>query len=259
MKYLNESMDLKEVKAETLLSLWNIHKDFHVRMEGIFSRNYAEDLISLENEDDKPVITLSRDSIFHLFPQSLFFTENKLKEDSKRRFDFKKEYAELKKQKQEVKTFFQPFDTECFKLNLELEHRLNQLTQAGNEIFNSIFPDDIETDTSNRYIAKIKRLIPYASQIRGNLPLLIDILKNVLDVEKIEMTKIGLFHIRFIIHKEGLSKKEYIDMDNDLALFFEYFQYRFLPVEQKFDFRIKDYKQPFTLGATLILDYNTHL
>jgi len=259
MKYLNEHLSVKEVKAETLLALWNINEDFHVRMESIFARNYAEDLISVDYEEDKLLVTLARDSLFHLLPEGLFFEENRLRDQSKRGFNFTDEYTELKKQKKEITSFFQPIDTELFKINLAFEHKLNDFFRKGNDSLCHTFLDDNRNETQNKYIAEINKMLPFTSQIRGNLPLLIDILKNVLSVEKINVEKITLFHFRFIIHKEGLSKDEYIAMDNDLEQFFDYFKHWFLPVEQKYDYRIKDFQQPFTLGAELILDYNTHL
>lgn len=259
MKHLNEYMSTETIKAETLLSLCNIEENFNVRMAGIFSRNYSEDIINIDNEDDKTTVVLSRDGLFHLLPEGLFFEERMLQNSEKCNFDFKSTYTEFKKRKKEIETFFQPFDTTYFKLNLELEYKLNNFTKIGNDIFIDSFLDISEIDTNNKYIAALKTLLPFTCQLRGNIVLLIDILKNILSVEKIDIKEIALFYTRFIIHKENLSKEEYIAMDNDLRQFFDFFCQWFLPVERKYDYRIKDYKQPFVLKDSLILDYNTHL
>ena len=258
MDYLNKRTNTRDIKAETLISQLDIKKDFNVRLEGVFARNYSEDLIDIEKEDDTKTIALSRDGIFHLLPEGLFFKENQLKKYNDG-FDFKKEYDQFKKQKKDVLSFFQPFDTAFFKLSLELEQKLNDFTKSGNRIFINTFLDTSEVKADNQYISKIKTLLPFVSKIRGNISYLIDILKNALSVEKIEIKEMQAFHTRFIIHKEGLSKEEYLAMDKDLDDFFVFFRHWFLPVEKEYDYRIKDYKQPFKLGDSLILDYNTNL
>ena len=258
MKYSDENIYLGEIKAETLISQMDTNENQGVRMHGIFSRNYEEDLISIIDEEDKTIFELSRDSIFHLLPESLFFNENQLKKESKPYFDFEKEHAEMVKQKKAILSFFSPFDTEYFKLSLELEKSLNKIAVKGNHIFINLLEIEPEIGVKNEYISKIKVLLPFVSQIRGNHLLIVDIIKNVLSAEKIEVEEKGAFHKRFIIHKEGLSKEEYRLMDEGLIDFFNFLRQWFLPVEVKYDYRIKDYKNSFTLGTTLLLDYNTH-
>jgi len=245
------------INAETLVSLLDIREDdINVRAKGVFFRNYSNDLMKIENNEDKTTIALARDGIFHLLPQGLYFKENQLKV---RPSEFEDAHSKLKKVKKKALSFFQPFDTEYFKLTLEFEHKLNDFAKTGNNIFSSFLEENAKIDTKNRYISKLKKMLPFASQLRGNLPLLIDILKNTLSIEKIEIKKIKHFHLRFIIHKEGLTKEEYLDMDKELQPFFDFFRHWYLPVEQYYDYRIKDYKQPFKLENSLILDYNTHL
>jgi len=258
MKYLDEYINIEEIKAETLISQMETSGNSGVRMQGIFSRNYSEDLISITKEEDKTIFDLSRDSVFHLLPGSLFFKENQLRKDSKPNFDFEKEQTELKKQKKNILSFFSPFDTEYFKLSLELEKKLNAIAETGNRIFISILEDESAIETKNEYISRIKILLPFVSQLRGNHILLLDILKNILSAEKIEIEERGTFYKRFIIHREGLSKEEYQSMDESLIDFFDFLRQWFLPVEVKYDYRIKDYKNSFTLGNILLLDYNTH-
>ena len=249
-------MDVKNIKAETLISLLDLPEDFRLQAEGIFSRNYSEDLIKIEKDEDKTTVALSRDGIFHILPQGLFVQENHLKV---RHNDFEKKYKELKKQKKEALSFFQPFDTVYFKLNLELEQKLNDFAKNGNNIFIDAFLEETAIETDNTYISQLKKLIPFASQMRGNTSLLTDMLQKITSAEKIETKKIEPLFTRFIIHKENLTKEEYQDMNKNLIPFFDLFCHWFLPVEQQYDYRIKDNKQPFKLEKSLILDYNTHL
>ena len=247
----------KGTKAETLISQLDIKDDFCVRMEGIFSRNYSEDLIGIEEIDDKTFLKLSRDGIFHLLPEGLFFEGNRVKNIPKH--DFSREYKKFKEEKERIELFFQLFDTTHFKLSLELEKKLNRIAEQRNDIFTNAFFDEPEVEEDNQYISGIKKLLPFASELRGNFALLTDILKNIFSVEKIEIVETEPFHRRFIIHKEGLSQEEYLLMDEELVPFFDFFSQWFLPVEMEYDFRLKDYKTPFTLGNILLLDYNTRL
>jgi len=232
----------------------DINANINVQAEGIFSRNYSEDLINIEKDVEGVCIALSRDGIFHLLPERLFFGENLLQSEGKRNFNFEGAYDQLKRKKKDILSFFQPFDSAFFKLSLDLERKLNDLTRIDNTFVPYPLPAE-----PNKYIRKIKNLLPFAAQLKGNESLIIDILKNVFSVEKVEIRKIKPLHTRVIIQIEGLSKEEYIAMDEELAAFFDFFCHWFLPIEQQYDYRIKGYKQPLRLGDLLILDYNTHL
>jgi len=261
MKYFEEYIDTGEVKAETLVSGMKIEEDFNLRWSGIFARNYSDDLMSVREEDDRTLVELSRDGVFQLLPEGLFFEEDRLKKKSISSFDFKKEQAELKKLKKTILSFFSPYDFCYFNLGLELEKTLNTMLDAGNTIFVDAFESEcgIEIDTDNEYILKVKKLLPFSGYLRGNFALLTDIVKNVFSVEKVEIRKIKPLFSRFIVHKDGLNREEFLLMDKRAAVFFDFFAQWFLPVEMEYDYQIKSYKDLFKLGNTLILDYNTCL
>ena len=258
MKKINELLDTKGIKAETLITMLNVNENLHVQTKGVFSRNYSEDLLVIDYEKDRTTIEVARDGIFHLLPQGIFFSENLLAGNSKSNFEFEKIYKELMRKKKDAMAFFQPFDTIFFKLTLELEQKLNALAQAGNAQLFDAFLDTSEIEEDNKYISAIKKLLPFANQIRGNLPLFTDILKNLFSCKKIEVQIISPLYKRFIIHKEGLNKKEYHEMESEIKPAFDFMRHWFLPVEQKFDYRIKDYTRPFKFHNSPILDYNTH-
>jgi hypothetical protein len=255
----------RALKAETLVSISNLKDDFVVQMDGVFYRNYTEDLISTEQDLERNTVTLSRDSIYHILPEKLFFDDISTKGIGKRNFTFAENYEEVLRKRKEILSFFQPFDTSFFKLSLELEHKLNALSETGNSYFNVFFLNEIKPNSrtpkadADKYIPKLKLLLPFVSQIRGNFPLLIDLLRNIFEANQIEVKEIEPLKRRFIIHKEGLNKEEYLAMDKELVPFFDFLQHWFLPLEMKYDYRIKDYKQPFILGESLILEYNTNL
>ena len=255
MKYSDKNIDAQNITAETLLTLWEDIPNLKLCCEGVFFRNFSKDVLRIDTDRDRTTISVSRNGMYHLLPQGLFFTENQLQEEQKRGNDFKSAYDKLKKQKQEVQSFFQPYDTELFKLTLEGERTLNKLFKTGNKILLS----DLPNHSKNEYINKVIPLLPYTSQLRGNIRLLLDLLKVIFDVKKVEIKEIKPLHAQFIIHKEGLSKDQYNAMNEDLELFFKFFSHWFLPIEKKYDFKIKDVTTPFKLGTSLILDYNTNL
>ena len=258
MDSLTEILDIRGIKAETLISILGAHEKLNVKMKGIFSRNFSEDLVKIDNDADSTTLTIARDGIFHLLPQGLFFDENLLAKNNRSNYEFEKMYRELKRKKKEALTFFRPFDTLYFQQTLNLETKLNKFTAAGNDKLIDAFLDKPTIDTNNKYINALKKIIPFASQIRGNIPLLIDILKAIFSTQKIEIKKITTLHKRIFIHKEGLSKEEYHALDKEMKPFFDFFRHWFLPVEQQFTYRVKDYTRPTKLDNSLILDYNTH-
>jgi len=72
-----ENINLQEIKAETILSLKDL-PDFLVQKEnsGTFYRNYSPDLIEYDNFNN--TVTLSRDGVYNLLPEGLFFKEDEL-------------------------------------------------------------------------------------------------------------------------------------------------------------------------------------
>ena len=255
MKHLPKNQETHHISAETLLALWEEIPHLKVCYESIFARNYSEDLIRTDADLDHITVYLSRNGIRNLLPDGLFFTENQLSEEKKRGNDFKSAYNKMKKQKKEVLSFFQPYDTELFKLSIDAERKLNNLFKSGNKV---LLSDSLD-EPKNEYINKLIPLLPFSSQIRGNMQLIVDLLKFVFDVEKVEIKELKPLYAQFIIHKEGLMKGEYLNMNEEVKLFFDFFCHWFLPVEKKYDFRIKDFKHSFTIEKNLLLDYNTNL
>ena len=152
--------------------------------------------------------------------------------------------------------FFQPFETKYFHLSLDLELRLNEIAEKGNRVFDDFLFQGMTIETENLYIQKALSLFPYLSELKGNLDLLRDMLK-IIFLTNVDILKDGL-SLFVVVHKRRLVKGDYFLMDEEVAEFFDFFTEWFLPIEADFDFRIKDYKEDFTLGSPLLLDYNTH-
>ncbi|MFV0538281.1 MAG: hypothetical protein ACK5M3_13075 [Dysgonomonas sp.] len=253
MKLFDEYIDAEDIKAEAIVSQLELPQ-FVVRNKGIFHRNYSDDLISIKEESNIPIIELSRDGTFHLLPEGLFFKESRLKINDRHILD--KENDKIREEKAKIELFFQPFETKYFQLSLELESQLNKIAEKGNSILADYLFEGIDIDSENSFIQTLYPLLPYVSELKGNMNLLRDLLQ-IIFLAKVEIRRneLSLF---FIIHRSKLLKSMYSSLDNELACFFEFFTEWFLPVEVDFDFRIKDYKENFCLGSPLLLDYNTH-
>jgi len=244
---------LEEIKAETIIASSGVDDidDFNIKSSGIFYRNFSGDYMS----NDRNTINVSRNSLYHLLPEGLFLKENSLTQKT-----LQEQHDKIKEIKENISLYFQPFDMAFFKLTFELEKILQAIADKGNSVFLQDFVfDDPAFESPNPYIRKIMVLLPFVYELRGNIALLKDILKHVFAARKVDAIKIKPFFWRFIIHKERLSKQEYLKMDREVDVFFDFFQQWFLPVEIDCDFRIKDYKEKFVLKKLFILDYNTHL
>ena len=243
MEHKHPNIHIQELKAETVASLQDL-QNFVVEMKGIFYRNYSPDLLS--NPNSKDVIELSRDSVFHLLPEGLFF------EKGSKKFQEKKEKA---------RALFQFFDTEYFALSLKLEKEINRIckkSQFG-------LADFLCRDTVSKAEADMLSLVSmsgFVNAIRGNEGLIIDILKEVLNVSKIELikhtcsTSCPSIQKTFIIHIANLSAEQYQQENQPIYKVFEVVKDYLLPFEIQYHFKIKDRKQDFKLGKKLILGYN---
>jgi len=231
-----ESLNCRELKAESILSLSDL-QNFVVEMKGIFYRNYSSDLMSNPTDKENKNIELSRDSIYHLLPEGLFFNKDDIKDTDK-----------FKNKKKERELFFQPFESKYFHLSLKLEKEIND-----------IFEKDFLNLTNSSCFPNLTYL---AGVIRGNELLIIDILKIILNVSKIELIKINnseFIRKTFIIHIPKLSMEQYVQKNHQISKIFEILKEYFLPFDIEYNFKIKDRQQKFILQENLILDYNINL
>lgn len=273
MKDLSQNLD--NIKAEAFLaSLMESIAGTNPEFQGVFSRNYYNDIIAIEQEKvfDKYQLTikLSRDSLFHILPEGLFFRENELRKvaKEKNKEKFKALEEKIIKEKQKILSFFYPFDKTYFGLRFELERKLNEFAENRTQIWMdklfSIYGIDKE---NNPYILRMIPLLPLASEIRSNKMIWRDILKNIfypakVDVriaEKLNLQGIKRPVVNATIHIEKLSNEEFNTIQKDVDTFARFFYEWFIPVDMGYSFKVKDVKERFVLGKPLTLDYNTQL
>lgn len=277
MKFNDKHIPIEDIKAETVVSVMSDDTCPEVRVHGSFYRNYFEDIIRITGKEGAQsiVVELSRDGVYHLMPENLFFQEDRLL-IKKRKFlskngisnetAIKEEVKKLRSEKKQLLAFFRFFDTHYFAAGVNLEKEIFEIENIYTElILKHFFEYDIKNE-ENIYIKKIAPLLIYACEIRGNFLLLQKILSAVLKF-RVEIKNRNFFkdqcvelipYIEFIIHIKGLSKKEYQELNMVYAPFFRFISEWFLPFETEFGFKIKDIAQPFILNEKqLILDYNT--
>ena len=269
MKY---PQPIENIKAETYLtSFLKTCKDVVVEPEGVFSRNYTNDMKEVDTDEfgKKLVLKLSRDSVFHLLPESIFFVENKLREIGKKGDleKFKAEAERIRLEKRKILAFFQPFDMTYFKLRFELEKKLNSM--ATNRI--PIIIDELfsvfNLNKKNQLIRKMLPLITIASEIRGNKNLLKEALKILFYPANVDMYLLkrrqesGAIRavMKINVYIEKLSAEQFRTLKKEADEFAEFFYEWFLPVDMGYEFKIKDKNQRFILGKAMTLDYNTYL
>ena len=266
-------LSFENIKAEAFLaSLKDSISEMGLEFQGVFSRNYHNDIIDCDvytvSDTDKFDFWLSRDGLFHILPEGLFFEEDLLRkiDKEKNREKFKATSEKIKKEKEKIRLFFHPFDKTYFVLRFELEKKLNEIANNKTQLLINELFDIYKINSDNQLVNRIKPLLLIASEIRGNRMIMGDILKNLFFPAKVDI-RIADKYIssgntrkcfKVTIHIEKLSNKKYRSIKKDLDVFVQFFYEWFLPADMGYEFKIKDIKETFVLGKDLTLDYNTY-
>ena len=271
IKDLSPNLDL--IKAESFLtSMMESIEGTNLEFQGVFSRNYYNDIFYIDQEKvlDKFQlnIKLSRDSLFHVLPEGLFFRENELRKAAKEKNieKFKALEEKIIREKKKILSFFYPFDKAYFGLRFELERKLNEFAENRIQIWIDKLLDIYGlNDVKNNLIRRILPLLPLASEIRSNRMIWKGILQSIffpahVDIQiapKTNTAGIRRNIVKTTIHIEKLSNEEYQSIKKDVDTFARFFYEWFIPVDMGYEFKVKDVKERFVLGKDLTLDYNT--
>ena len=269
-------MELKisfdNIKAEAFLaSLQDSISEMNIEFQGVFTRNFLNDIVDYEtykeSETNKTDIRVSRDGLFHILPEGLFFDEELLRkiEKEKNREKFNAISEKIQKEKQKIMSFFHPFDKTYFALQFELEKRLNEIAKNKTQLLTGELFDIFNLDIDNKLIKRITPLLLIASEVRGNRMVMKDVLRNLFFPAKVDVriadkqnaSGIARKVFKATIHIEKLSNEKYKSIKNDLDVFAQFFYEWFLPADMGYEFKIKDIKETFVLGKQMTLDYNT--
>jgi len=267
------SSNLGLIKAESFMtSMLESIEGINLEFQGVFSRNYYNDIFYIDHEKimDKFQlnIKLSRDSLFHILPEGLFFRENELRKIAKEKNveKFKALEEQIIREKKKILSFFYPFDKAYFGLRFELERKLNEFAENRTQIWiDKLFNIYGISDVKNNLIRRLLPLLPLASEIRSNRMIWKGILQSIffpagVDVRiaaKTNAEGIRRNIVKTTIHIEKLSNEEFISIQKDVETFARFFYEWFIPVDMGYEFKVKDVKERFVLGKDLTLDYNT--
>ena len=265
----------EDIKAESFLtSVMESVSGANIEFNGVFSRNYFGDIIFFDYEKvmDKQMlnIKLSRDSLFHILPEGLFFRENELRKAAKEKNEekFKALEEKIVREKQKILSFFYPFDKTYFSLRFDLEKQINEFADNRTQILMDKLFDIYNIDEENNpLIRRILPLLPLASEIRGNKMIWRDILKNIffpagVDVriaEKRNSKGLKRPIVKATINIEKLSSEEFLYLKKAIDPFARFFYEWFIPIDMGYEFKVTDAKERFVLGKPLILGYNTQM
>ena len=261
----DQYIPIGDLKAETWLNVcFPGEIPEQVVTNGIFYSNYCEDLLEVETMEGRAHrIKLSRDGLFHLLPEALFFNDNRLQ-------DPKLKAMPVKAEKERVMTFFEPFDLAYFQVGLGLDQTTSQLEACTvNSLVKEIYDVDVQS-IQNPFVRQMAPFLLQASTIRGDFPLIGKLMASIIGfhteikpvVRKLEQPdepQKEMCVARVLFYIPDLSNSEYARRYEELGEFVNFVADWFFPFNQAFEYAIKDNTHPFVLDGTMTLDYNTYL
>ena len=257
MTPIEQNPDYQELKAELLLSTYYPDvKEWDAQYGSFFSRNYSGDMRSCDANTE--TVTLSRNGIYDLLPEKLFFDEQELRFLESRDLSFK--LSEVYEEEKNIKAYFEPFDSFFFNQSLRLTNNVTRILDNKEKLLlKTLFDYDIDAE-ENPYVRMLAPLLVYVSDIRADIELIVQILSDIL-ICKVEYRILSPDRILFVVNKLNLSSKEYATFMKNLKPLFDFVQFWLMPMETECDYRVKDFEQRFILSdeRPLVLDYNTQI
>lgn len=246
------------------------------KKSGRFYRGFLPDL--MDEDSYTKTIELSRNGLMQMLPEALFYHEEYLREGVTDADSLKEKKEDLKAQKQLCSVFFDGFDTVFARHELQLHNLVDGAERCKRELLlREIYGFDVAKER-NPLIRKLAYWLLEGDTVKGNIPLLafcVKVITGIVVSYKVStqvMNDDRCFNrtmngmrsratryrrVLFVLHIEGLSPKDYLDMMEQYEEFFAFLGDWFMPYDCEVDYKIKDFRQPFVLGEPLTLDYNT--
>ena len=243
---MTNETNLYDISAEFLLNY--LHPDqmdqWEVDCAGTFYRNYSEDILAIDEE--KGAVRLARDSFLRLLPQGVIANDNALKGNN-----FEQKYERLKKKEELLRSFFKPVDTLAFRFRLHIENQVTQLSEKKLAfLLKHYFHYDI-TQEKDPYIQRVAPFLLFVNQLR------VEIHKGLYTWEEDERCACPAIEFQLIV--PNLTAEAYDKLDKAIAPLREFLIEWFIPFDTHCVIGIRQHGQPFTLGESLTLDYNTEI
>ncbi len=257
MSKIDQVPENQELKAELLLSSYFPEvNEWDAQYGSFFSRNYSGDLRSCNGETQ--TVMLSRNGMYDILPEKLFFDDTELRFLETRDFAFK--ISEVYEEEKNIKAYFLPFDSYFFNQSLRLERIVTHILDNKTKLMlKLLFDYDIDAE-ENPYVRMLAPLLIHVTDIRADIDLITKILSIILNC-KVECRILCPDQVLFIVNKLQLDSKGYAAFMKDLKPLFNFVQYWLMPMETECDYRVKDFEQKFILSdeRALVLDYNTQI
>ena len=252
-----EDLDLNELKAELVLSTFFPDvSEWDAKYGSFFSRNYSGDMRSCNEATN--TVSLSRNGLYDLIPEKLFFDESELRFLESRDLAYK--LSEVYEEERNIKAYFRPFDSYYFNQSVRLQKIATHILDNKTKVLLKLLFDYVIDAEENPFVRLLAPLLTHVADIRADIDLIAKILSTILDC-KVEYRILSPDRMLFIVNKLQLSSKEYAQFMKDLKPLFNFVQYWFMPMEMDCDYRVKDFEQRFILSdeRPLVLDYNTQI
>lgn len=257
------NQNLAEASAEMLINYLypEIDEQWKVQNMGTFYRNYTRDLLNYD--EDTYDIQLARDGFVKLLPQGMLFNSQGLKK-KQRKADLKQQNAKMRM----LNDLFQPFDTLAFRRKLAIERQVSELLDSKLDyVLKTYFHYDLATET-NEYVRELARLLPFVSQLRGDLLLVRNLLASLFSCKvecrtgrysETDNTKQWLPLMTYELLIDDLTAEEYQQITTDIEPLKHFVCEWLIPFDVKCDIVVKwHHKLPQT-SQGLVLDYNSEL
>ena len=249
-------MERNGIKAETWLSVTHpSQKEWVVRTKGIFSRDYAEEFRSCNPEESS--VELSRDGLFEILPNGLFFTGEELRGINDKDFGWTDRV--LRSRVDRIKTALLPFDSSYFNHSLAREFTLNETLADKNDLLLQTLTGKDFSDEHNPYIRQMALMLPQAAHLRGDYRFLCKYITLILGYKT--DYKLTENRVRFIVNRPDLDRTAFLNYHEELKPFFGFVEEWFVPFELQCDFKVRDYERDDHIEGPnkLLLDYNATL
>lgn len=172
------------IRAEII---WSYLKDYSpaVRFAGSHKRNAYEDILEVGEDEEGLKIEIARQGLYDLLPEALFHPIDRF--ENLPANDYKEKLEEqIEKQQQEeanAREYFAKIDETVFRLEALLSE-LKQESYSGASVLCGIICDELPHRYSqNRFVKKMIEFLPSASRIRGNMDLIVLIVRKILSDE----------------------------------------------------------------------------
>lgn len=192
------------------------YEDFLVCPDQLFRREHSRDISAVEVKDvrNQEVLNvhLSRSGLFDQLPEGLFF---QMPQRNKRLItvaDMATDYKENKKQEEEIRRFFLPFEHDFFlqRMSLDAEEvALLNGVQSGmlTDYFNDFW--NLSENIPAGFISTFILLLSHASKISGNFPLTAYSLQQVLKEQvNIRVRSTGITHVDASVAATSLGETQ---------------------------------------------------